>query len=77
MPKILPTLLIFFFAGLPLQAADDRLPNKPAESTDSRATIYAQNLESTISIIVDEYVRPVSREELTFAGRRNVHARFL
>jgi C-terminal peptidase prc len=73
MPKILPTLLIFFFAGLPLQAADDRLPNKPAESTDSRATIYAQNLESTISIIVDEYVRPVSREELTFASLRGLY----
>jgi len=67
MPKILLGFLGLLFTFFPLQGAD-KPSEKETASADSEATTYAQNLDYTISIIVDEYVRSVSRDELMLAA---------
>jgi carboxyl-terminal processing protease len=68
MPKILPGFLGLFLIVWPAQAADEGLILHNTAPNDSQATTYAQNLDYTISIMVDEYIRPVSREDLLFAA---------
>src|SRR5262245_3485795 len=67
MRKILSGVMGLIFLGPLVQAAEnDTSTDQP--STQSANGIYAQNLDYTINIIVDEYVRPVSRTDLVFAA---------
>jgi carboxyl-terminal processing protease len=67
MPKILLGAMSWMFLATFLQAAENEIAVDSAESRSAGA-VYARHLEYTINLIVDEYVRPVSRTDLMFAA---------
>ncbi len=79
MPRVPAGLLkLMFLAASVLGAAGgfsaaDGPPPKPADPISAEASRFAQNLDYTVSIIVDEYVRPVSRNDLIFAGLKGLY----
>jgi carboxyl-terminal processing protease len=69
---ILSGFIGLIFLGPWVQAAENET-STDHPSTQSPGGIYAQNLDYTINIIVDEYVRPVSRTDLVFAALTSLY----
>jgi C-terminal peptidase prc len=67
MRKILAGATVLILLGAFLQAAENEtVTDRPA--TQSANAVYTQNLDYAITMIADEYVRPVSRSDLLFAA---------
>src|SRR5260370_42154378 len=67
MPIILLGAMSWMFLATFLPAAENEIAVDSAESRSAGA-VYARHLEYTINLIVDEYVRPVSRTDLMVAA---------